>query len=117
MAGFVHFSNFLIPSEKYYNSQSFWITLYLYNRVMELEKRNQKLEKKVDKLKRKKKELKQEVRAKIQSQGSEEVDKMTGQDEDQDVSQMTHCYILDILKLPLDDAIFRFWIQNIQLIL
>ena len=23
MAGFVHFSNFLIPSEKYYNSQSF----------------------------------------------------------------------------------------------
>ena len=28
MVGFVHFSNFLIPSEKYYNSQSFWITLY-----------------------------------------------------------------------------------------
>ena len=34
---------------------------YLYNRVMELEKRNQKLEKKVKKLKRKKKELKEEV--------------------------------------------------------
>ena len=29
MAGFVHFSNFLIPSEKYYNSQSCWITLYV----------------------------------------------------------------------------------------
>ena len=29
MVGFVHFSNLLIPSEKYYNSQSFWITLYL----------------------------------------------------------------------------------------
>ena len=28
MVGFVHFSNFLIPSEKYYNSQSCWITLY-----------------------------------------------------------------------------------------
>ena len=28
MVGFVHFSNFLIPSEKYYNLQSFWITLY-----------------------------------------------------------------------------------------
>ena len=34
---------------------------YLYNRVMELEKRNQKLEKKVKKLKKKKKELKEEV--------------------------------------------------------
>ena len=58
---------------------------YLYSRVMELEKRNQKLEKKVNKLKRKKKELKQEVaklRGKIQSQGSEEVDEMIGQDED-----------------------------------
>ena len=58
---------------------------YLYNRVMGLEKRNQRLEKKVNKLKRKKKELKQEVlklRAKIQSQGSEEVDEMIGQDED-----------------------------------
>ena len=58
---------------------------YFYNRVMELEKRNQRLEKKVNKLKRKKKELKQEVtklRAKIQSQGSEEVDEMIGQDED-----------------------------------
>ena len=31
MVGFVHFSNFLIPSEKYYNSQSFWITLYSIN--------------------------------------------------------------------------------------
>ena len=29
MVGFVHFSNFLIPSEKYYNLQSCWITLYL----------------------------------------------------------------------------------------
>ena len=28
MVGFVHFSNFLIPSEKYYNLQSYWITLY-----------------------------------------------------------------------------------------
>ena len=28
MVGFVHFSNFLIPSEKYYNLQSCWITLY-----------------------------------------------------------------------------------------
>ena len=34
---------------------------YLYNRVLELEKRNQKLEKKVKKLKKKKKELKEEV--------------------------------------------------------
>ena len=33
MAGFVHFSYFLIPSEKYYNSQSFWITLYLFARL------------------------------------------------------------------------------------
>ena len=28
MVGFVHFSNFLIPSEKYYKLQSCWITLY-----------------------------------------------------------------------------------------
>ena len=28
MVGFVHFSNFLLPSEKYYNLQSCWITLY-----------------------------------------------------------------------------------------
>ena len=28
MVGFVYFSNFLIPSEKYYNLQSCWITLY-----------------------------------------------------------------------------------------
>ena len=58
---------------------------YLYNRVMELEKRNQKLEKKVKKLKRKKMELKHEVaklRAKIQPQGSEEVEALTCQDED-----------------------------------
>ena len=34
---------------------------YLYNRVLELEKRNKKLEKKVEKLKKKKKELKEEV--------------------------------------------------------
>ena len=27
MVGFVHFSNFLIPSEKYYKLQSCWITL------------------------------------------------------------------------------------------
>ena len=62
---------------------------YLYSRVMKLEKRNQRLEKKMNKLKRKKKELKKEVlklRAKIQSQGSEEVDEMTGQHEDQGVS-------------------------------
>ena len=93
---------------------------YLYSRVTELEKRNQKLEQKVKKLKRKKKELKQEVaklRGKIKSQGTERDKGLTGQDEDQDVSQMTHCYIFDILNLPLDDAIFRFWIQNIQLIL
>ena len=70
---------------------------YLYSRVMELEKRNQKLEKKVNKLKRKKKELKQEVlklRSKIQFQGSEEVDDMTGQVEDQGVSKRTLCNIL-----------------------
>ena len=62
---------------------------YLYNRVMELEKRNQRLEKKVNKLKRKKKELKQEVaklRAKIQSQGSEGGEERTVQDDDQGVS-------------------------------
>ena len=34
---------------------------FLYNRVMELEKRNQKLEKRVKKLKKRKKELKEEV--------------------------------------------------------
>jgi len=34
---------------------------YLYNRVMDLEKRNQKLEKRVKKLKKRKKELKEEV--------------------------------------------------------
>ena len=28
MVGFVHFSNFFIPSEEYYNLQSCWITLY-----------------------------------------------------------------------------------------
>ena len=59
---------------------------YLYNRVMELEKRNQKLEKKVKKLKRKKMELKHEVaklRAKIQSEGGEE---RTVQFDDQGVS-------------------------------
>ena len=69
---------------------------YLYNRVTELEKRNQKLEKKVKKLKGKKKELKQEVaklRGQIQSQGSDGVE---GQDEDQGVSQMTPCDILNI---------------------
>ena len=73
---------------------------YLYSRVMELEKRNQRLKKKVNKLKRKKKELKQEVaklRGKIQSQGSDEVDEMTGQDEDQGVSKRTPCYILKSL--------------------
>ena len=71
--------------------------MYLYSRVMELEKRNHKLEKRVKKLKRKKKELKQEVsklREKIQSQGSEGVDEMTGQDEDQGVSIGTLCFIL-----------------------
>ena len=30
MVGFVHFSNFFIPSEKYYKLQSCWITLYLH---------------------------------------------------------------------------------------
>ena len=30
MVGFVHFSNFLIPSEKYYKLQFCWITLYLW---------------------------------------------------------------------------------------
>ena len=34
---------------------------YLYNRIMDLEKRNQKLEKRVKKLKKRKKELKEEV--------------------------------------------------------
>ena len=75
---------------------------YLYSRVVELEKRNQRLEKKVNKLKRKKKELKQEVlklRAKIQVQGSEEVDKSTGQDEEQGVLKRTHCNILESLPL------------------
>ena len=28
MVGLVHFSNFLIASEKYYKLQSYWITLY-----------------------------------------------------------------------------------------
>ena len=28
MVGFVHFSNFFIPSEKYYKLQSCWITLH-----------------------------------------------------------------------------------------
>ena len=71
---------------------------FLYNRVMELEKRNQKLEKNVKKLRRKKKELKQEVaklRAKLQSRGSEEIEELTGQDEDQGVSKMTVCNILE----------------------
>ena len=31
MVGFVHFSNFLIPSEKYYKLQSCWITLSINN--------------------------------------------------------------------------------------
>ena len=78
---------------------------YLYSRVMELEKRNQKLEKKVNKLKRKKKELKQEVlklRSKIQFQGSEEVDDMTGQVEDQGVSKRTLCNILKSLPQILN---------------
>ena len=74
---------------------------YLYSRVTELEKRNQKLEKRVTKLKRKKKELKQEVarlREKIKSQGSdsEEVEELTGQDEDQGVSKRT---VFNILKI------------------
>ena len=78
---------------------------YLYNRVMGLEKRNQRLEKKVNKLKRKKKELKQEVlklRSKIQFQGSEEVDDMTGQVEDQGVSKRTLCNILKSLPQILN---------------
>ena len=33
MVGFVHFSNFLIPSEKYYKLQSCWITLYQSLRI------------------------------------------------------------------------------------
>ena len=33
MVGFVHFSNFLIPSEKYYKLQSCWITLYHNSRL------------------------------------------------------------------------------------
>ena len=32
MVGFVHFSTFLIPSEKYFNLQSCWITLYHFCR-------------------------------------------------------------------------------------
>ena len=82
---------------------------YLYSRVTELEKRNQKLEKRVTKLKRKKKELKQEVarlREKIQSQGSEEIEELTGQDEDQGVSKRTVCNILKIHPLP--------YVQNIR---
>ena len=63
---------------------------YLYSRVVELEKRNQRLEKKVNKLTRKKKELKQEVlKLKAKIQGSEEVDEMTCQYEDQGVSKRT----------------------------
>ena len=84
---------------------------YLYSKVTELEKRNQKLEQKVKKLKRKKKELKQEVaklRGKIKSQGTEGEKGLTGQDEDQDVSQMTCCSILNILPLPQDDAILEY---------
>ena len=75
---------------------------YLYSKVTELEKRNQKLEKKVKKLKRKKRELKQEVaklRGKIRSQGSEGDKGLTGQDEDQAVSLMTHCNIYKIHPL------------------
>ena len=63
---------------------------YLYSKVTELEKRNQKLEENVEKLKSRKKELKQEVarlRGKIQSQESEGGEGITGQDEDQGVSQ------------------------------
>ena len=33
MVGFVHFSNFLIPSEKYYKLQSCWITLYFVSQA------------------------------------------------------------------------------------
>ena len=80
---------------------------YLYSRVMELEKKNKKLEKKVNKLKRKKKELKQGVsklREQIQSQAPEEVDEMTGQDEDQgvtkkDTEQHLEKFILNISYL------------------
>ena len=78
---------------------------YLYSRVMELEKRNQKLEKRVNKMKRKKKELKQEVaklRGQIHSQGSEEVDEMTGQDKDQGVSKRTLGIYLKISSLPAE---------------
>ena len=90
---------------------------YLYSRVMELEKRNQKLEKRVKKLKRKKKELKQEVaklRGKIQSQGSEGGEALTGQDEDQGVSQRTLCNILNIHLQPRDETI-KFWISEYPL--
>ena len=72
---------------------------------MDLEKRNQRLEKKVNRLKRKKKELKQEVaklRAKIQSQGLEEVEELTGQDEDQGVSKRTLGIYLKISSLPAE---------------
>ena len=91
---------------------------YLYSRVIELEKRNQKLEKKVNKLKRKKKELMQEVlkrRGKIQSQGPEEVDEMTGQDEDQGVSKRTPCYILKSLPLILNIRIRPRDLRNVAL--
>ena len=37
MAGLVHFSNFLIPSEKYYKLQSCWITLYIIE-ILSVEK-------------------------------------------------------------------------------
>ena len=36
MVGFVHFSNFFIPSEKYYKLQSCWITLYYIHTVVEV---------------------------------------------------------------------------------
>ena len=92
---------------------------YLYSKVTELEKRNQKLEKKVKKLKRKKRELKQEVaklRGKIQSQGSEGDEELSGQDEDQGVSQMIHCFILNFHSLHWDN-ISRFWINSIAAVL
>ena len=92
---------------------------YLYSRVMELEKRNQKLEKRVSKLKRKKKELKQEVaklRGKIQSQVSKGGEALTGQDEDQGVSQRTLCKILKTHLMPWDD-ISLFWNPEISLMI
>ena len=38
MVGFVHFSNFFIPSEKYYKLQSCWITLYLLRSIVKAQK-------------------------------------------------------------------------------